>query len=75
MTIKIDTRVIVAFAAGVIFSKKVKKLVKNLTESSATRLKSYATDKAVNAKNDILKKMHRAVDVAFYEDTIDIPVR
>lgn len=75
MTIKIDTRVIVSFAAGVIFSKQVKKLVRNLTKTSTTRLKSYATDKAVNAKNDILKKMHKAVDVAFSDDTIDIPVR
>lgn len=82
MTITINTttitRSVIIFTAGVIASNKVKKLVNRVITKAADKLSvkanSIINNKTTNIKNDILKKMHRAMDTAF-EDTIDVPIR
>lgn len=75
MTIVIDHKAILCFAAGVILSDKVKKLTRKLTKKVANKTKETIVNKTVNAKDQFLKKMHKAVDICFDQDTIDIPVR
>lgn len=75
MTIVIDTKAIICFTAGVILSDKVKKLTKKMAKKATTKAKTSISNKTANARDQFLKKMHKAVDVAFDPDTIDIPVR
>ena len=82
MTITINTttitRSVIIFSAGVIASNKVKKLVNRVITKAANKLSDKANsiinNKTTNIKNDILKKMHKAIDNTF-EDTIDVPIR
>lgn len=82
MTITINTttitRSVIIFAAGVVASNKVKKLVNRavtkVTAKLSDKANSLINNKTANIKNDILKKMHKAIDNTF-EDTIDVPIR
>jgi hypothetical protein len=82
MTITINTttiaRSVIIFAAGVVASNKVKKLVNRAITKATNKLSDKANaiinNKTTNIKNDILKKMHKAIDNTF-EDTIDVPIK
>lgn len=82
MTITINTttvtRSVIIFAAGVVASNKVKKIANRVITKVGNKLSvkanSIINNKTTNIKNDILKKMHKAIDNTF-EDTIDVPIK
>ena len=81
MTITINTHTIIRsciiFAAGVVFSDKIKKRAKkvknNLTSKVSNKAKDLVGRKTEEAKNDILRRVRNAFDTD--ADIIDIPVK
>lgn len=81
MTITINTHTIIRsciiFAAGVVFSDKVKKKAKkvrrNVTSKVSNKAKDLVGRKTEEAKNDILRRVRNAFDTD--ADVIDIPIR
>ena len=46
-----------------------------MAKKATAKAKTSISNKTANARDQFLRKMHKAVDVAFDPNSIDIPVR
>lgn len=80
MTITINTttvtRSVIIFTAGVMLSDKIKKFTRKIIKKKTDKVKSAVNKKSNDIRNDINRRLHKAVDICFSygNDMIDVPI-
>ena len=80
MTITINTttvtRSVIIFTAGVMLSDKIKKFTRKIIKKKTDKVKSAVNKKSNDIRNDINRRLHKAVDICFSYDgeLIDVPI-
>ena len=80
MTITINTttvtRSVIIFTAGIMLSDKIKKFTRKIIKKKTDKVKSAVNKKSNDIRNDINRRLHKAVDICFSYDSelIDVPI-
>ena len=78
MTITINTKTVIKsliiFSAGVIYSDKIKSVIRKGIKKKTNKVKVAVNNKTENVMNNINNKLHKAVDICFDKSVIDVPI-